>query len=259
MKFSIITVCYNSEKTINHCISSVLSQTGVDIEYILIDGASNDSTLSIIRSIHDPRIYLISEPDNGLYHAMNKGIALAKGDFIGILNSDDYYAGSNILQIVRDCFLNNPEVDGVYGDLVYVDRTHSDKTLRRWMAGRYHPEKLFFGWMPPHPSLFLKRQTYQEIGLFNLNFKSAADYELILRACLVYQKKLIYQPGVFVKMRAGGMSNSSFKNRLKANKEDALAWTINGLKPPAFLRLIKPLRKISQFIRIGKQPNENTP
>ena len=249
MKFSIITACYNSEKTIADCLNSILAQTGVLVELIIIDGASNDKTLDIIKSYGSKISKVISERDNGIYDAMNKGLSLATGDVIGILNSDDYYCRTDVLARVQQGLAQHPDADGVYSDIVYVDQANNEKVVRTWIAGSFNSRKFYYGWMPPHPGVFLKKEVYRQVGYFNLQLKSAADYEFLLRACLKFDKKLVYLPGIVVNMRVGGMSNASLKNRLRANAEDRLAWKLNRLRGGLLASLLKPFRKIVQFKR----------
>lgn len=248
MKISLITVSYNSEDTIEETIQSVLSQKGVDIEYILIDGASSDNTLSIIEKYKDRIDVVISEKDNGIYDAMNKGLQLASGDVVGILNSDDVFAYDEVLLNISKLFLDS-EIDGVYGDLVYVDRFDLEKVKRKWVAKSYIEGAFLKGWMPPHPTFYVRKGVYDDFGLFNLDFTSAADYEIMLRFIHKFKIKLDYLPEVMVKMRQGGQSNASLLNRIKANREDKRAWEVNGLKPGKFTLLQKPLSKITQFLK----------
>ena len=247
MKISIITVSYNSEEHIASCIKTVLNQTYPNIEYIIIDGASKDNTVAIIKSFNDARIHLLSEPDKGIYDAMNKGIALATGDIIGILNSDDEYATNNVLELVADTFIKN-NTDSVYGDLVYVKPDDTNRILRYWSAGAYKKGSFKYGWMPPHPSFFIKKSIYNSLGLFNLNLKSASDYELMLRFIHINNISIRYIAQVLVKMRAGGNSNANAKARVNAWKEDSMAWQINQLKLPFYTLLLKKLRKLPQYI-----------
>jgi glycosyltransferase involved in cell wall biosynthesis len=247
MKFSIITVSYDASHTIRSTIESVLSQQIEEVEYIIIDGLSKDGTIEIIRQFQDKITHWISEPDNGIYDAMNKGLSLATGDVIGILNADDFYSRPDVLDRVQQCFTQFPDIDGVYGDLVYVDQDDSNKVIRTWRSGGFSHLNFFYGWMPPHPTVFFKREVYQSVGSFNTNFRTAADYEFLLRACIKFEKRLHYIPEILVHMRAGGMSNASLKNRIKANSEDRLAWKVNGLKGSLIATLLKPLRKIGQL------------
>ena len=246
MKVSIITVSYNSEATIEDTIHSVLKQTYSNIEYIIIDGDSSDGTLDIVRK-HDDRIAtVVSEKDKGIYDAMNKGIEQATGDVIGILNSDDFYASPTIIEQVVDAF-HKTGCDALYGDLVYVNQNQVEKVARYWKAGAYKPGAFKRGWMPPHPTFFVRADKYRELGGYNLELKSAADYELMLRFIHKHEIEVAYLPEVMIKMRVGGQSNQSLMNRLKANREDKKAWDINGLKPAPYTFIAKPVSKISQF------------
>ena len=246
MKVSIITVCLNSEKTIENTIQSVLFQSYKNIEYIVIDGNSTDNTKSILGKYADFITTLVSEPDKGLYDAMNKGLKLATGDVIGILNSDDLYKDLFVVEKVIKQF--DEQVDAVYGDIVYVDKNDITRIVRYWRSGLYKRYKMKFGWMPPHPAFFVRRTIYERYGEFNTAFKNSADYELMLRLIYKHRITVVYLSEILVYMRAGGQGNASIKNRLRANKEDRLAWSANGLKPPFMLRLLKPLRKLPQFI-----------
>jgi glycosyltransferase involved in cell wall biosynthesis len=247
MKFSIITVSYNSCTTIRDTINSVLTQHYPDIEYLIIDGGSTDGTLDIIQSFSQANIKWISEPDQGIYDAMNKGLQMATGDIIGILNSDDFYVDSTIIDKVADTF-KQTNTESAYGDLAYIDGINSNKILRYWRSGIYRQDSFLQGWMPPHPTFFVKKQVYQKYKAFDLRLKSAADYELMLRFIHKYKISVAYIPDLLVIMRAGGKSNSSFRNRLRANKEDRLAWVLNGLNPNPFTLLLKPLRKVEQYL-----------
>jgi glycosyltransferase len=241
---SIITATFNSSLTIADCLESVKSQKG-KVEHIVIDGLSVDKTLEIAR-LYPHVSKLISETDSGIYDAMNKGITVASGDIIGILNSDDFYANSDVLEKIGAVF-EDPEIDSCYGDLVYVDSTDTTKITRYWKSGSYHKQSFYWGWMPPHPTFFVRRRVYEKYGMFNLDLGSAADYELMLRFLVKNKITTTYIPEVLVKMRAGGVSNVSLKNRLKANRMDRYAWAVNGLKPYPWTTYLKPLSKIKQF------------
>jgi glycosyltransferase involved in cell wall biosynthesis len=247
MKISIITVTYNSAETIEQTIQSVINQSYRDVEYIIIDGQSSDATLSIIEKYKNQISKIVSEKDNGLYDALNKGIALATGDVIGILHSDDFYTSTNVLQLYADTFQKNYS-DAVYSDLYYVDKVNTDKIIRKWKSGYYKSNSFLYGWMPPHPTFFVKAECYKKFGNFNLQFKSAADYELMLRFIHKQKIKISYLPTFTVKMRVGGKSNASVTNRVNANIEDRKAWEVNGLKPYFFTLYFKPLRKIIQYL-----------
>ncbi len=247
IKVSIITVAYNSQATIKNTIDSVIKQTYQDIEYIVVDGDSTDDTANIVRSYGDKIALFISEPDKGLYDAMNKGICKATGDIIGILNSDDFYADDHVIQNVIDK-IETTDADVCYADLNYVHPKQTSKIIRKWRSGNYSKKSFYYGWMPPHPTLFLSKQVYKKVGFFNLNFASSADYEMMLRIFLKNNFKVAYLPKTVVCMRAGGTSNVSLLNRIKANREDRRAWKINDLKPYFFTLFFKPLRKIFQYL-----------
>lgn len=247
MKVSIITVSFNASKTIRDTIESVISQKGVDIEYILVDGNSTDGTQDIIRSYGEKISKFISEPDNGIYDGMNKGVSLASGDIIGILNADDVYAYDEVLKDIISVFKS--DVEGVYADLVYVAEDDLSKVKRTWVSKSYVHGSFRKGWMPPHPTFFVKREVYEKYGYYTLQLRSAADYEFMLRVIHKNEIKVGYLNKVIVRMRVGGTSNASLKNRVKANKEDKMAWKMNGLKPAPFTMIRKPLSKIGQFFK----------
>lgn len=246
MKISIITATYNSAATVADTLRSVAAQDHPDIEHLIVDGLSSDETLQIVQSFQHVAACR-SEKDQGIYDAMNKGISMATGDIVGILNSDDFYAGSQVLSRVAIAF-EDPAVQAVYGDLVYVRPEQTDKVTRFWKAGNYRPASFRFGWMPPHPAFFVRRSVYDKVGAFNTALRSSADYELMLRILYKHKMPAAYIPEVLVRMREGGMSNASLKNRLRANREDRLAWKYNEVKPYFFTLYLKPFRKIFQFI-----------
>ena len=244
---TIVTATYNSEKTIRDTLVSVASQDYPRIEHVIIDGLSKDKTLDIVREYpHVARI--ISEKDAGIYDAMNKGITASAGDIVGLLNSDDFYVSNAIISQVVERMLTAPS-ETLYGDLVYVHPDHTDRIVRTWIAGDCKPGKFLFGWMPPHPTFFVRREVYNRLGIFNIALKSAADYELMLRFLYKEKVSVSYLPKVLVKMRAGGMSNASVRNRIKANIEDREAWRVNQLRPYFFTSWLKPVRKLTQYIR----------
>jgi glycosyltransferase involved in cell wall biosynthesis len=244
---SIITACFNSAATIEDTLKSVATQSYPQIEHLVIDGESTDNTLEKVKAFGHVS-QCVSAKDQGIYDAMNKGIILAKGGVIGILNSDDIYASDKVLEMVMKEF-ENPEVYAVYGDLQYVAANDTNKIVRYWRSGYFSARNFYYGWMPPHPTFFVRSSVYQQTGTFNLSLRSAADYELMLRILLKHKLQAIYIPEVLVKMRTGGMSNASFKNRIKANREDREAWRLNGMRPYFFTTYLKPIRKIIQFIR----------
>jgi glycosyltransferase involved in cell wall biosynthesis len=248
MKVSIITITYNSAETLEDTIQSVLAQDYPNIEYIIVDGASKDDTLSIVNRYKDKIATIQSEPDKGIYDAMNKGVRLATGDLIGILNSDDFYADAHVISdIVKT--VQSAGADGCYADLVYVDRNETSRVVRTWKSGEYRHGQFMRGWMPPHPTFFVKRTMYEAHGTYSLQLRSAADYELMLRFIHKHGIKVSYLPRVITKMRAGGQSNVTIKNRWRANREDRLAWKMNGLQPGFFTLMRKPLSKLIQFIK----------
>lgn len=242
---SIITPTYNSAATLDDCLRSVRDQK-VSAEHLIIDGCSQDRTLEIARSYpHVSKI--ISARDKGIYDAMNKGIAAASGEVIGILNSDDFYADDLVLSRVVKAFAD-PAIDCCYGDLHYVNATNTEKVTRVWKSSRCRLSAFYWGWMPPHPTFFVRRSVYERFGQFDLNLGSAADYELILRFMFMHKISSVHIPHVLVKMRNGGESNASLRNRLKANRMDRRAWQINGLRPYPWTTLAKPVRKIGQLL-----------
>ncbi len=245
MKVSIITATYNSAATVADTLYSIQKQTYPAIEHIIIDGLSNDNTLQIVSGFNHVQ-QVISEKDTGIYDAMNKGITYATGDIIGILNSDDFYPAENIIEEVVKIF-NTTNCDALYGDLVFVDSVQTNKIYRKWIAGSYSDQLFLKGWMPPHPTFFVRKEIYNQFGKFNTTLKSSADYELMVRLLYLHKIKVGYLHGTLVHMRIGGQSTKSLSNRLKANYEDYQAWRLNSLKPKWYTLLLKPIRKIKQF------------
>ena len=246
MTISIITASYNSAATIGDTLQSVSMQNYDNIEHIIIDGASSDNTLEIVS--YFPHVSkVISEKDNGIYDAMNKGVAQATGDVVGILNSDDVYTDRYVISKVMNEF-EKKNADVVYADLQYVKFNDLQKVTRTWHSGKFSKRKFYYGWMPPHPTFFVRREVYEKIGSFNSSLRSAADYEFMLRVLLKNDFKVSYIPEVLVKMRTGGMSNATLRHRLRANREDREAWRINNITPYFFTIPFKPLRKVLQFI-----------
>jgi len=249
---SIITVVKNNKEFIEDAIKSVLLQTYPAIEYIIIDGASTDGTLGLIeklasQNINDKKISRwISEPDDGIYDAMNKGINFSTGDIIGFLHSDDMFAGDNVIEKIAGKF-NLPDVNAVYSDLVYVTKGDNNKVLRYWKAGNFSLNSLKFGWMPPHPTFFVRKSLYQKYGLFDTGLKIASDYDMILRLLNNNPDSITYINDVLIKMRLGGKSNRSLKNILTKSIEDYKALKKNDFSLPAFTLLLKNIRKLNQF------------
>lgn len=249
MKISIITVVYNNEKTINEAIESVLNQNYQNIEYIVIDGGSKDGTIAKIDGYKDRISYFVSERDNGLYDAMNKGISAATGDVVGILNSDDLYQDLSVIQDVMKIFIENEKIDILYGDLVYVKNDDISKVVRNWKSKPYYKNFFENANVPPHPSLFLRKRVYEQAGLFNLDYKIAADYELMLRIFKNHNFNSKYINRLIVRMRLGGASNASFSSIVKQNKEVLKAWNNNNLVPPFYLMPLRILKKVAQYFK----------
>ncbi|ATA89054.1 glycosyl transferase [Capnocytophaga stomatis] len=248
MKISIITATYNSSKTVADTITSVYNQNYPTIEHIIVDGNSKDNTIEIIKKLPNRVVKILSEPDKGIYDAMNKGIALATGDVIGILNSDDFYSSNDILTQVMNVF-EQTDCEAVYGNLEYIDEKDSNKVIRFWKSRKYKKGLFKKGWHPAHPTFFVKKEIYQKYGSFNLKYKIAADYEIMLRFIEKNGIRTIYLPITMVKMRMGGASNQSIKNIIQANKECYLAWKDNGMSISLFHFLRKPLSKFLQFMK----------
>lgn len=248
MKVSIITATFNSSSSILTCIKSVISQDYDDLEYLIIDGKSSDDTLSIVKEYKKkyPFIKFVSEKDYGIYDALNKGIKLATGDLIGFVHSDDLLDGNHIITDVVNK-MQKEQLDGIYGDLHYVDKVDLNKVIRLWKSRAFKISLLKQGWMPAHPTLFLKKEVYEKYGLFDLTYKIAADYDFMLRVLKDNSLKFGYLPKVITKMRVGGASNRSLKNIIQKTIEDYRA--IRSNQAGGILSIIqKNTSKISQFI-----------
>lgn len=248
MKISIVTVTYNSAQTISNCLASINNQSYQDLEHIIIDGMSHDNTLEIIKLQPNKIMKLFSEPDKGIYDAMNKGINLCSGGVIGLLNSDDLYVDENVLGDVMNYFNNDPDLDILYGNLVYVKKEDTDEIVRKWNSKPYYNNFFEEGHVPPHPTLFLRSRVYKKVGLFDIQYKLAADYEFMLRVLKKHNFKSLYINRLTVKMRLGGATNKSIKNVLNGNKEIIKAWKNNGLKPPFKLMFLRIIKRLVQFI-----------
>lgn len=251
MKVSIVTITYNSQATVEDTIKSVIGQDFKDIEYVIVDGKSKDQTLQIANKYSHRIAKIISEKDKGLYDALNKGIKNSTGDIVGLLHSDDLYANTNVISKVVQKFVQDPSIEGVYADLVFVSRNDLSRVMRSWKPGVYEEDSFLKGWMPPHPTFFVKREVYEKYGYFNIDLKLSADYELMLRFIHKHKIKLAYLSETIVKMRMGGVSNTSFFVKLKANLEDKKAWKMNGVKPGLFTTFMKPLNKVGQYFRFS--------
>ncbi|MDQ8004866.1 MAG: glycosyltransferase family 2 protein [Pedobacter sp.] len=246
MKVTIITVVYNAEKHLRDCIESVLAQNYPNIEYILIDGNSTDGTFQIAQEYQDRIAVLISESDKGMYDALNKGIALATGEVVGILNADDLLADEDVITKVVELFQQR-KIDAVYGDLNYVAQDDVSKIQRKWRAMEAKPKDLALGWMPAHPTLYIKTSLFNQFGAYQLNYGSAADYELMLRYLYKHRITTAHLRKLMIKMRNGGMSNQSLKHRYAAFLNDYAALKHNKVPLPIFALLLKKLRKVKQF------------
>lgn len=245
MKISIVTAVYNRQSTIAQAINSVQSQSYDDVEHILQDGGSSDGSLEIINTLANLNTHVISTPDGGIYDAINKGISRTTGDVIGLMHSDDYFASDAVLAKVAAAFQQS-DIDGVYGDLDYVSASDTNRVIRRWTSGDVTQSKLQRGWMPPHPTLYLRRSVFERFGNYDTSYKISADYDAMLRWLWTHQIKLAYIPEVMVKMRVGGESNRSFGRILRKSREDYHALRKNGVGGAWALGL-KNTRKISQF------------
>ena len=251
MKISIITVCYNSEKYIRSAIESVLNQTYKDIEYIVVDGNSTDNTMVIVKS-YEPefkgRMRWISEPDKGLYDAMNKGIKMASGDIVGIINSDDFYIENTVIEQVANTFIQHNDNQIVFGDVLFVHPDNLDKTIRYYRSKNFTLNRFRFGFMPAHPTFFTYKTNFEKIGYYKTNYTIAADFELLLRFMYLNQLKYKYIPLIFMKMRTGGISTKSYKSKIILNKEISRACKDNGIQTNMFNIYSKYFIKIFEFI-----------
>lgn len=252
MKLSIVTVAYNSASTIGDTLASVAEQTHPNIEHIVIDGASTDETLAIVRRRGTHVAKLVSEPDRGIYEAMNKGLALASGEFVGFLNADDMLAWPGAMSAIAQAATAS-DIGAVCGDLVYVRQDRPDVVLRHWRCGTFSPERLRFGWMPPHPTFYVRRSLLAQIGCFDAELRIAADYDFMLRCLRLPNMQVGYVPEVLVKMRTGGASNRSLRAMLRKSREDLHALQRNRVGGVTTL-LCKNLRKLPQFLSSSKVP-----
>jgi len=251
MNISIITVSYNSSKTIRESIESVNNLDYQNLEHVFIDGKSSDNTLEIINEFSTRKKTVICEKDKGIYDAFNKGVNNTKGDIVGFLHSDDTFAANDILDQVISVFSKYQDVDGVYGDLMYVDKLNTNKVIRYWKSKVFNQNLLKKGWMPAHPTLFLKKEIYDKHGSFDLNYKVSADYDFMVRILKDSELNFKYLPQVVTKMKVGGNSNRSLRNIIKKSREDFEI--IKKNKIGGFVTLLqKNLSKISQFKMYNK-------
>lgn len=246
-KVSIITVCYNSELTIRDAIESVLNQSYKNIEYIIIDGGSSDTTIDIVKSYGEKIHKFISEKDKGIYDAMNKGIEHATGDIIGLLNSDDFYIDNDVIKKIVYVF-NDKKTDSVYADLLYVGKNNVNKTIRYWKSKPYKDRLFYKGWQPPHPTFFVKKSIYSKFGYFNIDMPFSNDFEILLRFIEKNKISTFYLPETIIKMRIGGESNKSIKNIIVQNYYCYKSFKMNNLKVSIFYPVLRLFPKLLQFI-----------
>lgn len=248
MKVTIITVTLNSQETIEGCIQSVLAQTYSNIEYIVIDGKSTDNTVSIIKKYEHQISAWVSETDRGMYDAINKGIQMSTGDIVGLLNGDDLFYSNDVIESIVRVF-NNTNTESVFGDLEYVYPEDTSKVFRIWKGKSYKRSRFLLGWMPAHPTFYVKREIYIKYGGYENHFYSAADYELMCRYLYKLRISSTYIPKPIVKMRNGGQSNKSIKFRLRANRRDYLAMKKNNIPFAFFVSILKPISKLHQYYK----------
>lgn len=246
---SIITATFNSAKTLKDTIQSVLSQTNKDFEYLIIDGGSTDETIDIVKSYESEfsgRLKWVSEKDEGIYDAMNKGIKMASGDVVGILNSDDYFTSDDILQTVDNAFKSH-EIDAIYGDIHFIRDGNPQKCVRYYSSRMFRPFWLRFGFMPAHPSFYCKREVFEKAGLYSLDYKIGADYEMMVRLFKKYRIMSQYINKDFVTMRTGGASNNNVRSRITLIDEDVKACKENGVYTNSLFVMLKFMYKIFEF------------
>lgn len=247
MKVSIITATYNSASTIKDTLESVNVQTHPDIEHIIVDGASKDDTLDIVKKYGKRVAMVISEPDKGIYDAMNKGILAATGDLIGILNSDDFFASPDVIRRIVEEFEKDSSLEGVYTNLYYVKHNAPNMIVRHWISKPFKEKSFFRGWHPPHPTLYLRCEVYEKYGKFNLDFRLAADFELMLRFFEKYKIKTKYINYTSIRMRLGGATSKNWVNIKNQNIECIQAFKFNGLNPPMLYPIFRLLPKLMQY------------
>ena len=245
MRISVITATYNAARTVAACLGSVARQTHPDVEHWVLDGASRDGTQAVVEAARGRLAGIISEPDNGIYDALNKGIARATGEVVGFLHADDFYAGDSTLASIAAAF-DDPRVDAVYGDLTYVDAVDASRVIRYWKAGPVSRERLKRGWMPPHPTFYVRRSVYQRLGSFDTRYRISADYDCIVRFLFGGGVRAAYIPQVLVSMRVGGISNRSLRTIALKSREDLRIMREHGLGGLPTL-LAKNLGKVAQF------------
>lgn len=246
VKISIITAVYNAEATVGGAIESVAAQRHRNIEHIVVDGASTDGTLAAIDRAAHPRMRVISEPDSGIYDAINKGISTARGDVVGLVHSDDFLADDHVLDAIATAFAD-PTVEALFADLDYVSKDDPARIVRHWVTGRFHQRRLNHGWMPAHPTLYLRRAVFDRIGLYDTRFRIAADYDFVLRYFSQTSVSPFYLPWTIYKMRVGGVSNRNLARLVEKSREDYRALRRNQVGGLGALAA-KNLSKLPQFL-----------
>jgi glycosyltransferase len=250
MKISVITAVLNGENTIGETIASIRRQKLEGFEHIIIDGGSKDRSMEIIKKYGLKNGFILSAKDNGIYDALNKGIRLSSGDIIGFLHSGDYYTNERVLQRVAEIF-EKQDVDSCYGDLFYVSKKNPRRVIRYWRSSVFQKGKFRKGWMPAHPTFFVKKKVFEKYGFFNTYFRIAADYELMLRFLEKHNISTYYIPEVLAKMRMGGESNKNIKNIFLKTREDYRAWKINNFNGGLVAVFLKNISKIPQFLPVS--------
>lgn len=247
MKISVITVCFNSARTLGDTLESVAAQTHLDVEHIVVDGASTDGTLKIIERYGKHVALLISEPDQGIYEAMNKGLRVATGEVIGFLNADDVYADSGVAERVS-AIMAKDGLDALFGDAEFVNPDRPNQPVRRYRSERFRPERIAWGWMPAHPALFLRRRVYESYGLFRTDYRIAGDFEYCAR--IFHRNTLLYRslPETLVRMRTGGISTSGWRNTVLLNREVLRACRENGIDTNILKIFSKYPAKLMEFL-----------
>ena len=248
MKISVITVCYNSARTLERSLRSVAEQDWPAVEHIVIDGASIDGTREILERFRSHLAYLVSEPDDGIYDAMNKGLAYANGDIVCFLNSDDHYASANVLSLVASQ-MQEYKLDALMGDVSFFHERDPSRMVRRYRSGRFHPGRLAWGWMPAHPALFLRKEVVRRVGLFKTHYRIAGDFEFIVRAFHGHELCYRHFPEVLVHMQTGGVSTAGWRAKIALNQEVLRACRENGLQTNMLKILSKYPTKILELLR----------
>jgi glycosyltransferase involved in cell wall biosynthesis len=247
IKFSVITVCYNSVQTIAQALQSVADQDWPHVEHILIDGDSTDGTLDVIELLRPRLAFVVSEPDNGIYDAMNKGLALATGDVVCFLNADDQYASNDVLSTVAT-HMRAEQLDALMGDVGFFHASNPSREVRRYRSNRFAPERLAWGWMPAHPALFLKRSVIERVGKFNTTYQIAGDYEFVIRAFYGHALRYVHVPKVLVRMQTGGVSTDGWRAKVRLNKEVLRACRENGIRTNMLKILSKYPAKLLELL-----------